>query len=495
MIAGAFSVLGFAPFSWFAASIGSIITLYWLVLKHPSISLKIQVSYGFGLFGVGISWVYNSVSEFGTPNTFIAVIITLGLVVVMTLFWIIPWLIWRRYFNKTTASSIGIILCFASLWIQGEWIRSWLLTGFPWLFIGYSTIDTFIGTNLKLYAPWLGIYGVSFVVVVTSLLIFHWLKTLKLQSLRYHGIMVITLLSIWFLPLLLPQQTQPLERSLTFALVQPNISQHQKWQPNYRSQIIDKLTTLTSKHFDRNLIVWPEAAIPYAFPKDNLTTNLNHLTQNNFHQKIAGTHLISGVPTYDPNTGIINNSLVQLGKTSDYYDKVHLVPFGEYIPLQSVLNSLLSIFDLPLPNQRPGTVIGKQFHVNGYNVAPNICYEIAYPDLVARQGNNANLILTVSNDTWFGRTIGPHQHMQMAQMRALENAKPLLRTTNNGITAVVNHHGAIIAQLEQFTVDVLPFEIIPRQGNTFFTQTGSAPVLLVCMLIIFINISNTRRKQ
>ena len=498
LVAGAIAVAGFAPHHWFALSLISCVIIYKLVMTYPSQVVKLQFFYGLGFFGLGISWVYNSVYEFGTPNIVVASIITLGLIVLMATMWIIPWYFWKRYLvtqsvQRLSPYSFASILCFASIWILAEWTRSWLLSGFPWLFLGYGTIDSVIGSTIKLWAPWLGVYGVSFVSVTIALL---WLKIIieRTNKLLFDKLKPIALLLFLILfPLALPEQTTANTNDknsipIDFALVQPNTSQHQKWLPQYRESIIQNLLNLSAPYWEKEptLIIWPEASIPVALPKEQLVIGVTESINQSL--LTSNSTLLMGVPTYDSATNNYFNSFIQLGKTIDYYDKVHLVPFGEYIPFQSILNSLLSVFDLPLPSQQSGSDTHKHFKLdvtgNAINIAPNICYEVAFPDLIAKQAIDANLLITISNDAWFGDSWGPIQHLQMAQMRALENAKPMLRTTSTGITASIDHKGDIIQQLPQFLESVLTGQVQPRDGNTLFSQTGSIPILILCVAIV-----------
>ena len=165
------------------------------------------------------------------------------------------------------------------------------------------------------------------------------------------------------------------------------------------------------------------------------------------------------------------------------YDKTRLVPFGEYVPIQSLLRGMIKFFDLPMSSFSLGAANQPLLNVAGEKIATAICYEIVYPNLVASMARDATVILTVSNDAWFGRSIAPRQHMQMARMRALENAKPMMRSTSNGVTALVNYRGVITARIEQFTATELSGHIAPRTGQTIFSQTGSWPTVIMCLLL------------
>ena len=174
------------------------------------------------------------------------------------------------------------------------------------------------------------------------------------------------------------------------------------------------------------------------------------------------------------------------GADSGLYHKRHLVPFGEYVPLEGLLRGLIAFFDLPMSSFSSGPADQPPLSVQGLRIAPFICYEIVYADLVAAALPEADVLLTISNDTWFGTSAGPLQHLQMARMRAVENGRPLIRSTNNGVSALVDHHGNILARGKQFTREVIRGEIQPAEGLTPFARFGSTPILLLLGLIMVI---------
>jgi apolipoprotein N-acyltransferase len=188
----------------------------------------------------------------------------------------------------------------------------------------------------------------------------------------------------------------------------------------------------------------------------------------------------------------IYNSVVGLGAGSGIYHKRRLVPFGEYLPLDSLLRGLINFFDLPMSDFSPGPNKAAMIRAGEYKLAPFLCYEIVYPDLVRASAAEADILLTISNDTWFGDSNGPLQHMEMARMRALENGRYLIRSTNNGVTAFVDYKGQVTQQLPQFTQDVLRGEVKVMQGTTPFTRFGHWPTLLLAFTLLFAVTLHTR---
>jgi apolipoprotein N-acyltransferase len=265
--------------------------------------------------------------------------------------------------------------------------------------------------------------------------------------------------------------------------VQADIQQEVKWNPQHYRDTLAQYQALSAPLWPQvQIVIWPEAAIP----------NYYDAAADFFARQVAaarpyGTALISGVPYRTPPTpaqpdGGIYNSAIALGNGSGVYHKQHLVPFGEYVPLEHWLRGLIAFFDLPMSDFQAGPPGQPPLRAAGITLAPYLCYEIVYPDLVRHA--RADVLLTLSNDAWFGRSIGPLQHLQMARMRALENGRQLIRATGNGVTALIDEHGAITARLPQFEPAVLTGSVQPLRGATPFSRTGSLPVLLLCLLSI-----------
>jgi apolipoprotein N-acyltransferase len=260
------------------------------------------------------------------------------------------------------------------------------------------------------------------------------------------------------------------------ALVQGNIPQSTKWDPATVQPILDTYRTLSAPHWQHDLVIWPEAAVTLF--AHQATGYLDEMARRaNAH----GSALVLGIPTAErTDDGIaIHNSVLALGNGSGRYSKHQLVPFGDYVPFERWLRGLISFFDLPMSVARRGPAGQAPIEGGGRHMAVAICYEIVYPELVRDQARRADVIVTVSNDTWFGRSIGPHQHLQKARMRALENGRYLLRATNNGVTAIVDPSGQVTAEIPQFQPGVLTGEFHSMQGQTPYTRTGTAPLLVL----------------
>ena len=192
--------------------------------------------------------------------------------------------------------------------------------------------------------------------------------------------------------------------------------------------------------------------------------------------------LVTGIPTRDA-TGRYN-SIIALGAGSGTYHKQKLVPFGEYVPFERWLRGVIDFFDLPMSQFIAGPEIQSPLVAGDLAIAPFICYEIVYPDFVQRHAANADVLITISNDTWFGRSIGPWQHFQMARFRAAELGRDLIRGTNDGISALITADGAISVTASQFSESVITGSIQPRSGHTPFGTTGSLPVWVFALITL-----------
>ena len=284
--------------------------------------------------------------------------------------------------------------------------------------------------------------------------------------------------------------TEPLQRSLDVRLVQGNIPQSQKWNPQLLQANIDTYLDTTGGDWNAGLVVWPEAAIPLS--RDNASYLIESLQQEMVARNAT---LITGIPVRDALSGQHHNSLVALGAVAGEYHKQRLVPFGEYVPLRAISDVFLELFELPLADMAPGSPGQANLFADGFVLAPAICYEIAYAGLVSSAARDANVILTVSNDTWFGTSIGPHQHFQIARMRAVENGKPVIRATNNGITGVIDADGRVLDRLPQFTRAALDGRVQPRVGETPFNRFGDRWAIGIAagLLVLSLAISAARR--
>lgn len=431
--------------------------------------------FSLGMYGVGISWFYVSIHEYGGASFGLAAGLVALFVASISSIAAIQGYLYVRFFRQ---GYWGTLLGFSCLWVAQEWFRTWFLTGFPWLFLGYGVMDT----PLANLAPVTGVLGVSLAVALTAsmfaALMCHPHETVRQTRRKFLSLTLVA--GVWLAALMLSQQhwVEPVaDGDLSVSLVQGNIDQRIKWRREMINPILDLYWQMSETEWEQDLIVWPEAAITLF--KHRATEFLERVDSKG---KQTNTAVITGIPSIDEKTQSYRNGAIALGTGSGSYQKRRLVPFGEYVPLEDWLRGVITFFNLPMSHNNSGPMEQDPMFAGPWKVSTSICYEVVYPGLVRSAVSAPDILLTISNDTWFGRSIGPIQHMQMARMRALENGRYLLRATNNGITAIVDHRGNILGSLPQFTRGVLRGEIRIMSGSTPFSRWGSLPVLLFCGL-------------
>ena len=494
-LAGAVGTLAFSPFDYWPLMIASVAALF--VLLNQTSSTKAaavrSLFYGLGLYGAGASWVYVSIHQFGDAPIVLAIFLTVLFVLALSLAFFVP--IGYLYSRLSTAQSSSSsswrkVLVFAGLWVLGEWLRSWLLTGFPWLLSGYSLLDTpFSGL-----APVTGVYGLTLLVALLGALTGALSVSSKDQTKPLLGVAAcVALLAAGSFALKgFEWTTSDTEKPLSFSAVQGNISQDLKWEPGHLDKTIQKYWNLSEDEWQKDLVFWPENAIPTFY--QNVPGLMGQMETQ---ARQTDTALILGMPWYEGQEGnrsIYYNSLVGLGEANGHYFKQKLVPFGEFVPLESMIRGIISFFDLPMSSFSAGSPEQMGLSIQGKPVAAYICYEVVYPDFAAREAIGKDILLTVSNDTWFGTSIGPEQHFQMVRMRSLETGRYQLRVTNDGITALIDPFGHVISSIPRYQAGVLEGEIPGMTGRTPFMDFGSWPVLILALgFLLFGRVRHSNR--
>lgn len=472
-IAGALIPLSLAPYNWWALGLLSTALLGAVTYRESARRcLIIALAYGLGMYGLGASWVYISISQFGSTSIPLSLLLTSLFVAGLALCFSLPFYIYGRWFNKTTWS---LLLGFPAMWMLNEWMRTWLLTGFPWLYVGYGHLNT----PLAGWAPLFGVLGVGYIVAYSSCV----LLVLRLRDLSMRvqfsalGLAVL----LWFSGALLRdvQWTTLGEEPIAVGMVQGNIPQERKWDPLYLHETFRIFNDLSAPLWDLDWVIWPEAAIPLLYHE--ALADLESLAEQ---ANKTDTVFITGILYDDRETQQYYNSLVALGEGSGITFKTRLVPFGEYIPLEHWLRGLIEFFNLPTSIIHPGPAYVEGLRAKDVTIAPSICYEVVYPDLVAKRAGDANVLLTVSNDAWFGHSIGPLQHFQMAQMRALETGRYMVRATNNGVSGIINPKGQVVVKGGRATREAIVGQVFPATGITPFIFWGSLPVVMLAFAIL-----------
>ncbi|WP_296434957.1 apolipoprotein N-acyltransferase [Zhongshania sp.] len=473
-VAGASLTLSLAPFDWWWTA---IIAMAALAASLNSATAKqgfiLGWTFGSASFATGVSWVYVAMHDFGGTSVALAIPMTalfcIGLGLVPALFAYI----YCRWIRDGIA---GKTLGFAAMWVLAEWLRGWIFTGFPWLYLGYGHLHTAMAG----WSPVIGVYGLSFWVALSGAAIAFSI-TAPAQLKRHGYASIAACLALFALGFSLQNHewtTADAKPPLRIGAVQSNISQEKKWAYTQYWATLEQYDLASEELWpDSDLVIWPEAAIPTLY--HNALSYFEYIAER---AEANNSALITGVPTRTKED--MHNSVMVISGGEGIYHKQRLVPFGEYVPLAHYLRGLIAFFDLPMSSFNRGDPDQGHLQVKGWQLAPSICYEIAYPDLVAQSARHSDLLFTISNDAWFGRSIGPDQHMQMAQMRALENGRELIRVTSTGITAIVDHHGNIRTRIPSFTAGNLKGVVHARNGTTPFTRYGSTPIIVLCFGLV-----------
>ena len=489
LVAGAAMPLAFAPFGWFSLALFAPAVLFALwQTASPRQAFWQGYVFGLGMFGFGVYWVYISIHVYGHSPLPLAVGVMLLFVSFLALFPALAGYLATRGFQPLGgARLVGVM---PAIWVAMELIRGWFLTGFPWLSLGYSQIDSL----LAWWAPVVGSYGVSFVTVLSAG--FLTLLLSARDNARWLGGLGLGVLFAAGFLLGRVEWTMPAGEALRVSIVQGNIDQARKWVPAQRDPTLETYLSLSRQEWQDPdwrpaLIIWPETAIP-AFYHEVAETFLPALERE---VQQAGVSLVAGIPVLERSDLQYYNALMSLGGDRAFYYKQHLVPFGEYLPLRNLLGTLLQVMPLPVADFSAGRPDQAPLRAAGYPVGSSICYEVIFGKAIAAALPEAAWLVNVSNDGWFGDSPAPHQHLEMARMRALETGRYLLRATNTGISALIDPLGQVLARSPQFETAVVRGTIRPYAGATPYVRFGDYPVILLAIGILLVMWFTGRRAR
>ena len=472
-LAGVLLTFAFAPFNYpFAVYISlGFIFFAWLDCSPLQAALRGYL-YGLGLFASGISWVYISIHDYGGAPAVGAGLLTLLVICFWALFPAVTAYLSVKLSKLSPHKTIWLI---PFNWILIEYIRGeWFLNGFPWLQIAYTQFNH----PLQGYIPLIGVYGTGFLVALSLSL----LLAAQKQHIKYHTALL-GFASLWGTGLYLDsnQWTHPIGDKIELALIQGNVPQDQKWLPESRMKTLRYYQQASQKNWDADVIIWPETAIPaYLSQVDEF-----YLQPLAIEAKNNQTTLIVSLPAKNKDNEYFNTVLA-LGENTGRYNKNHLLPFGEYLPLQPLSGFILDSLNIHLGTFTSGGEQQPLLIAGGHAFSTSICYEDAFGSEAIRHMPEARFLVNVTNDAWFGDSLEPHQHLQIAQMRALETGRYLARTTNTGVTAIIAPDGSITKQAPLFQQTVLRGHIFPMGGITPYAKLGDFWVILVLTITLML---------
>ena len=460
---GALAVPGFAPVGWWSVAIVSLTFLFiWVRGSSPLGAFVVGWGYGMGLFLVGVSWIFVSLSTYGGLPTPIAVLATVLFCGVIALFPALALMLAARLAPRGWMSPV---LALPGTWVLMEWIRGWFLTGFPWLAFGYSQVPD---SPLAGYAPILGVYGVSLVVALIAGLF---------ASRRSNFITAGVLLLVAGYGLQQVVWTRPAGQPVSVALLQGNVPQEMKFRPE---KIAATLQDYARQVFatDARLVILPETAVPLF--RSNVPGGYLELLAE--HVKARGGDVVVGLPE-DTAGGQYYNAVASLGASPEgNYRKHHLVPFGEFVPWG--FRWLVDMMSIPLGDFSIGAADQAPIAAAGEKLAVNVCYEDAFGEERIHAAREATLLVNVSNDAWFGNSLSPRQHLQIGAMRSLEAGRWQLRANNTGITAILDEQGRVRAELPPFIHGTLTGTAQGRTGLTPYLRWGNLPALAIMAVLL-----------
>jgi len=481
---------------WYCAYISVVPLLMVLENKNQRSGFVAGLAFGTISSVLMLYWVTVAMSVYGGIHWFFSALLLLILGMILGLIFFAPMTYLISYLNT---KKIHPLITVPPIWVAFEYLKTYLFTGFPWNLTGYSQLPFL---KIIQIADITGVYGVSFLVIFINTGIYMFLKNFIVHR-RVSIKEALIVLIAFFLTVVYGSYQENRWNELikagqqfNFGLIQGNINQDQKWDQAYQDETMRIYTELTIRSFNNGaeVVVWPETATPFYFQSAS-----RYREQILDLAKQYRKWLIFGSPAYtykNKKMWLYNSaySVSPSGFVSDRYDKMHLVPFGEYVPLKS----LLFFVDKLVPAAGDFSA-GEEMvllNVNNFKIGMSICYEIIFPGHVRRSvKKGADLLVTITNDAWFGRTVAPGQHFRMAAFRAVENRRPLLRAANTGITGYVDQTGRVIAKTQIFTTAWLNGTVNIVKEMSFYSKYGDVFSIFMCLWSILILAVGYLRKQ
>ena len=475
MAAGGVLTFAFAPFNVWPLAIVCPLFMMWLWQgTAPRRAGALGFAFGAGCFAAGTWWLFISIHDVAAAPVWLALLIMLMLVVIMALYYALLGVLVALLLPERGVWRL--LLGLPALWLLLEWLRGVLFTGFPWLSLGYALTDTW----LALLAPVLGAYGLSAIVLLSAGAI----ATLVVGSRAARGCAAVLLVLPWVAGLALTgvQWTHTSAAPVSVAITQGAISQDIKWLIANRAPTRATYHELNRQALGARLIVWPEAAVT------ELANEIPRYLATIYHEsQVARSDVVMGVLRMDPNSEDVYNSMMALTEPLAFYDKRHLVPYSEYFPVPDWVRGWLQRLDLPYSDISKGAESQPLLHAGGMSIAATICYEDAFGNAQRPLWRDADILVNVTNDAWFGHSPARYQHFQISRLRALEAQRYLVRAANDGVSAIVGPDGRVVQQATEYRTAVLRGTVTPRRGLTPYIRMGDWPALALAVLALILS--------
>jgi apolipoprotein N-acyltransferase len=458
--AGAALTAAFAPLNlWPLALLSPALLIALWQDAPPRHAAALGFWFNFGTFTAGTYWLYISIHQIGGAPLWVAFIAMGATVCILSLYG--AFLGWAAARWLPAGGSLRWMVGLPAAWLLVEWFRGWFLTGFPWLSLGYSQT----GTWMAGLAPVLGVYGVSALLLVGA----GALVSVCAGTPRERRVAVGVLVVIWVVPAALQRMawTEPSGPPITVAIIQGAIPQDEKWQEAHRDAQLDTYRDLTRQALGARVIFWPEAALP------DVAQNLGDYLLERYHEAHAQHSALVVGMLREVHNGDYYNSILTMGESVDWYDKMHLVPFTEVIPVPHFARKWLAFMHLPYEDFQYGAAHQPPLAAGGLVLVPAICYDDAYGSSNLGMLHTANALVTVTNDAWFGHSTARFQHLQIGQMRAIETGRYLIRAANDGISAIIGPDGQLLATAPGYVPTVLRGAVVPRLGRPPYARFGN----------------------
>ncbi|MEO8316150.1 MAG: apolipoprotein N-acyltransferase [Pseudomonadota bacterium] len=467
LVGGALLTTAFAPYDlwWLALLCPALLIGLWTRAATPREGALLGLAFGLGLYAAGTWWLYISIHHFGQAPIWVALPVMAALVAIMAAWQALLGYVVVRWLSPR--SSAGCLLLVPAAWVIIEWWRGWFLSGFPWMTLGYSQTDTWLAG----LAPVGGVHLLSFALLIGAGAIVHLWRARGAS--RWLAPVALILPWTTGASLLSVEWTRVSGPARTVGILQGAIPQDLKWLEEKQQDILDIYEALHREALGADLIIWPESALP-----DEANIYTDYISAMWSAARTKHSAVLMGVFRHDVEVPgeVYYNSLLGLGLGDSepaFYDKRHLVPFGEYFPVPDWLRNWMKLVNMEVSDFTPGASRQGLFDLAGLKLAASICYEDGYPAMLNPETRQADTLVTVTNDAWFGRSPARYQHFQIARMRALESRRFLIRAANDGVSAVVDPFGKVVSKAPEFREAVLRSAVTPRQGVTPYLSLGN----------------------